>query len=101
MNSIKLIADLLDANSSDRLIGLIPIGNINENGLEYFKNQLSKSLNDKKLIVSSNFVDTNECYQRILITSTGAVTYDELDLLIEEFNLQENNNILGWIYLED
>ena len=101
INSIKLIVDLLDSNKSDRLIGLIPIGNVNKNGLELFKNQISKSLNDQKLIISSNFVDTNECYKRILIISSESVTYDELDSLIEEFNLQEDNNILGWVYLED
>ncbi len=96
-----MIADLIGSNNSGRLIGLIPIGNVNKNGLEFFKNQLVQSLNDKKLIVSSNLSDTKDCCQRILITSSGSVTYEEIDSIIEEFNLQQNNNILGWIYLED
>ena len=80
-------------------IALIPIGNIPNEQLQDFSAVLSRALEDRELLVSTDLRETSRCATQLLVTSQGAVTRTQLSQLRQKLALQETP-IAGWILLD-
>ena len=97
-------ADLLAAgplakapeNSS---IALVPIGNIPNEQLQAFSSEISRALQDRELLVSSDLRQTSRCATQLLVTSRGVATRIQLSQLCQKLALQ-GTPLAGWILLD-
>ena len=80
-------------------IGLIPLGNVSREQLQAFSTELSRALNGRTLIVSTNLRETSKCATQLFITSPGVVTRTQLSQLRQGLALQ-GAPMAGWIMLD-
>ena len=97
-------ADLLAAGplakaEGNSAIGLIPIGNIPNEQLQAFSAELSRALQGRELLVSTDLRQTNRCATQILLTTQGATTRTQLSQLRQRLALQ-GSPLAGWILLD-
>ena len=97
-------ADLLAAGPlakahGNSAIALIPIGNLPEDQLQAFSAELSRSLQGRELVVSTDLRETSRCATQLLITSPGVATRTELSQLRQKLALQ-GTPLSGWVFLD-
>ena len=97
-------ADLLAAGPlakahGNSAIALIPIGNLPEDQLQAFSAELSRSLQGRELVVSTDLRETSRCATQLLITSPGVATRTELSQLRQKLALQ-GTPLSGWVLLD-
>ena len=80
-------------------IALIPIGNIPNEQLQAFKTELSRALQGRELLVSTDLRQTSRCAIQLLLTSQGAATRTQLSQLRQKLALQ-GTPLAGWILLD-
>ena len=96
-------ADLLASGplaefSGNEAIALIPLGEIPSEQLEAFSAELSRALNKRELIVSTDLRETSHCATQLLITSPGVVTRTLLSEFRQKLSLQ-GTPVTGWILI--
>ena len=96
-------ADLLAAGPlatapGNSAIALIPIGNIPNEQLQAFSTELSRALEGRELLVSTDLRQTRRCATQILLTSQGAATRTQLSQLRQKLALQ-GTPLAGWVLL--
>lgn len=97
-------ADLLAAgplakSAGNSAVALIPIGNIPNNQLQGFSEELSRALQGRELLVSTDLLKTSGCATQLLVTSQGVATRMQLSQLRQKLALQ-GTPLLGWILLD-
>ena len=97
-------ADLLAAGPlakapGDSAIALIPIGNIPNEQLEAFSAELSRKLEGRELMVSTDLRKTSRCATQLLLTSQGAATRVQLSELRQKLALQ-GSPLAGWVLID-
>ena len=97
-------ADLLAAGplaelSKNSAIALIPIGNIPKDQLKAFSAELSRALEDRELLVSTDLRETSRCGIQLLVTSRGVATRTQLLQLRQKLALQ-GTPLAGWVLLD-
>ena len=80
-------------------IALIPIGNIPNEQLLAFSAELSRALQGRKLLVSTDLRETSGCATQLLVTSPGVATRTQFSQLRQEFALQ-GTPLAGWVLLD-
>ena len=99
-NSIKLLAaGPLAIAPENRAIALIPIGNISNDQLQAFSAELSRALQGRELIVSTDLFETRRCATQLLLTSKGATTRTQLAQIRQRLALQAAP-LAGWVLLD-
>ena len=98
------VADLLAAGplksvTSNDCVGLIPLGKLPSGQVEAFSTELSRALNGRGLLVSTDLRETSRCRSQILITSPGVVTRTQLSQFCQKLALQ-GAPVTGWILLD-
>ena len=97
-------ADLLAAgplakgpeNSS---IALIPIGKIPNDQIQALSAELSRALEGRTLLVSTDLRQTRRCATQLLLTSQGVATRTQLSQLRQKLALQ-GTPLAGWVLLD-
>ena len=97
-------ADLLAAgplaqSSGNSAIALIPIGNIPMEQLQAFSAELSRALEGRELLVSTDLRQTSRCATQLLLTSQGVATRIQLSQLRQKLALQ-GTPMAGWVLLD-
>ena len=97
-------ADLLAAGpfaevNENGAVALIPIGNVPSDQIQAFSTKLSSALKGRKLLVSSDLLETSRSSTQLLITSTGVVTRIELIQFRQKLALQ-GAPVAGWVLLD-
>ena len=97
-------ADLLAAGPlakapGDSAIALIPIGNIPNEQLQAFSAELSRKLEGRELMVSTDLRKTSRCATQLLLTSQGAATRVQLSELRQKLALQ-GSPLAGWVLID-
>ena len=97
-------ADLLAAGPLSQFpgnsaIALIPIGNIPKEQLHAFSKELSRALEGRELLVSTDLRQTSRCATQLLLTSQGAATRIQLSQLRQKLALQ-GTPLAGWVLLD-
>ena len=97
-------ADLLAAGPlakapGDSAIALIPIGNIPNEQLQAFSAELSRKLEGRELMVSTDLRKTSRCATQLLLTSQGAATRVQLSELRQKLALQ-GTPLAGWVLID-
>lgn len=97
-------ADLLAAGPLAKVAGnngiaLIPVGNIAINQLQEFSAELSRALQGRELLVSTDLRETSRCSTQLLITSQGIATRTQLSQLKQKLALQ-GAPLAGWILID-
>ena len=99
LNSI-LIENLIKNNSKNDNFGVVMISNnffLNkEYKMEYFAEKSIKAQN----IYSNNFEDIEKCDSLILFTSSGSITYENLEIFINYFSVHKEK-IIGWFFINN
>ena len=80
-------------------IALIPIGNIPNEQLQAFSRELSRAIQDRELLVSTDLRQTSRCATQLLLTSRGAATRTQLAQLRQKLALQ-GSPLTGWVLLD-
>ena len=80
-------------------VALIPIGNVPSDQIQAFSTKLSSALKGRKLLVSSDLLETSRSSTQLLITSTGVVTRIELIQFRQKLALQ-GAPVAGWVLLD-
>ena len=83
----------------DSAIALVPIGNIPKDQLQAFSAELSRALQGKELLLSTNLRQTSQCATQLLVTSPGVATRMQISQLREELALQ-GTPLAGWILFD-
>ena len=97
-------ADLLAAGplakaSGNSAIALIPIGNLPKDQLQAFSAELSRALQGRELLVSTDLRETSRCATQLLVTSPGVATRTQLSQLRQKLALQ-GTPLSGWVLLD-
>ena len=97
-------ADLLAAGPLAKIPGnsavaLIPIGIMPEDQLQAFSAKLSRALQGRELIVSTDLRKTSKCSTQLLVTSPGAATRTQLSQLRQKLALQ-STPLAGWVLFD-
>ena len=97
-------ADLLAAGPlakalGDSAIALIPIGNIPQEKLQAFSAELSRAIQDRELLVSTDLRQTSQCATQLLLISKGTSTRTQLSQLRQTLALQ-GAPLAGWVLLD-
>ena len=97
-------ADLLAAGPlaqfpGNSAIALISIGNIPNEQLRAFSEELSRALEGRELLVSTDLRQTSRCATQLLLTSQGVATRIQLSQLRQELALQ-GTPLAGWVLLD-
>ena len=97
-------ADLLAAgplakSPKNSAIALIPIGNIPNDQLQAFSAELSRALQGRELLVSTDLRKTSQCATQLLLTSQGTATRRQLSELRQKLALQ-GTPLAGWVMLD-
>ena len=97
-------ADLLAAGPlaqfpGNSAIALIPIGNIPKEQLQDFSAELSRALEGRELLVSTDLRQTSHCSTQLLLTSQGVATRTQLLQLRQKLALQ-GTPLAGWVLLD-
>ena len=103
-NAWRDTADLLAAGPLAKTpgniaIALIPIGHIQEDQLQAFSGELSRALEGRELVVSTDLRQTRRCATQLLLTSKGAATRTQLSELSQKLALQ-GSPLAGWVLLD-
>ena len=85
--------------SDKSAIALIPLGKMPNGQLQAFSAELSRALNGRELLVSTDLRETSRCSRQLLITSPGIATRSEISQLCQKLDLQ-GVPLAGWISLE-
>ena len=85
--------------NSDSAIALIPIGNIPNEQLQAFSTELSRALEGRELLVSTDLRQTSLCATQLLLTSQGVATRIQLSQLRQKLALQ-GTPLAGWVLLD-
>ena len=80
-------------------IALIPIGNIQNEELQAFGSELSRALQGRELLVSTDLRQTSRCATQLLVTSRGVATRTQLAQLRQQLALQ-GTPLAGWVLLD-
>ena len=80
-------------------IALIPIGNIPNEQLQAFSAELSRALEGRELLVSTDLRLTSRCATQLLLTSQGVATRIQLSQLRQKLALQ-GTPMAGWVLLD-
>ena len=80
-------------------IALIPIGNIPDEHLEAFSEELRRALAGRELLVSTDLRQTSRCATQLLLTSKGVATRIQLSQLRQKLALQ-GTPLAGWVLLD-
>ena len=94
-----LAAGPLAKAPGDSAIALIPIGNIPNEQLEAFSAELSRKLEGRELMVSTDLRKTSRCATQLLLTSQGAATRVQLSELRQKLALQ-GSPLAGWVLID-
>ena len=81
------------------VIALVPIGNILSDQLKDFSKELSRALEGRELLVSTDLRQTSQCATQLLVTSRGVATRTELSQLRQKLALQ-GTPLAGWVLLD-
>ena len=97
-------ADLIAAGPLSKVQGnsavaLVPIGDMPKDQLHGFSTELSRALQGRELIVSTDLRETSHCATQLLVTSPGVATRIELSQLRQKLSLQ-GTPLSGWILLD-
>ena len=97
-------ADLLASGplselSENSAIALIPLGKIPNDQIQAFSSELTRALNSRKLIVSTDLRETSNCATQLLITGLGTTTRIQLSEFCQKLALQ-GSPLAGWILLD-
>ena len=97
-------ADLIAAGPLSKVQGnsavaLVPIGDMPKDQLDGFSTELSRALQGRELIVSTDLRETSRCATQLLVTSPGVATRIELSQLRQKLSLQ-GTPLSGWILLD-
>ena len=97
-------ADLLAAGPlakapKNNTIALVPIGDIPNEQLQAFSAELSRALQGRELLLSTNLRQTSQCATQLLVTSPGVATRIHLSQLREKLALQ-GTPLAGWVLLD-
>lgn len=97
-------ADLLAAgplakDPENSSIALVPIGDIPESHLKAFSSELRRSLQGRKLVLSTDLRQTSQCATQLLVTSRGVATRIQLSQLRQKLALQ-GTPLAGWVLLD-
>ena len=96
---IQLLADGPLKGAST--VALIPVGSIEPENLNNFKQILRKALGtERKVLVSSDLLTTRTYDTQLLVTSLGSATRKQVAHLREQLNLQ-GAPIAGWVLLDN
>ena len=94
-----LVSGPLSESSVTSSIALIPLGNIPDYQLQAFSSELSRALNGRELIISSDLRETRSCSTQLLIAMLGTTTRTQLSQLRQELSLQ-GTPTAGWILID-
>ena len=102
--SWAIAADLLASGpladtSVDSAIALIPVGKLDRYQLEAFSKELSRALNGRELIVSTDLRETSRCATQLLVTSPGVATRSQISQLCQALALQ-GSPLAGWVLID-
>ena len=97
-------ADLIAAGplsgvSENSSVGLIPLGNMPNDMLEAFGDELRRALSKRKLVISTDLRETSRCATQILVTKPGVVTRTQLSQISQKLALQ-GSPLAGWVLLD-
>ena len=97
-------ADLLASGplakaQKNSVIALVPIGNILSDQLQAFSKELSRALEGRELLVSTDLRQTSRCATQLLVTSRGVTTRTQLSQLRQKLALQ-GTPLAGWVLLD-
>ena len=94
-----LAAGPLAEFTEDGAIALIPLGEISTDLINAFSADLTRALNGRKLVVSSDLRETSHCAIQLLITTPGVTTRTQLSQFRQKLSLQ-GVPVVGWILLD-
>ncbi len=94
-----LAAGPLAQSTGNSAIALIPIGNIPNEQLQAFSDELRRALGGRELMVSTDLRQTSRCATQLLLTSQGAATRIQLSQLRQKLALQ-GTPLAGWVLLD-
>ena len=80
-------------------IALVPIGNIPNEQVQAFSEELRRALRNRELLVSTNLRQTSQCGTQLLVTAQGVATRTELSQLRQKLALQ-GRPLAGWVLLD-
>ena len=86
---------LADAQS----IALIPVGNLPIIQLDQLQRVLGQALGNRKLLISSDLVNSRNCSTQLLITAPGAAQRQQFQQLREQLALQ-GTPLAGWLLID-
>ena len=97
-------ADLLAAGpltdgAGNGAIALIPLGKMPSEQLQAFSTELSRALNGRELLVSTNLRETSRCDTQLFVTSPGIATRTQLSQICQKLALQ-GTPMAGWVLLD-
>ena len=87
------------SENSDSAIALIPVGKIPNEQLQAFSAELSRALQGRELLVSTDLRQTSRCATQLLLASQGVATRIQLSQLREKLALQ-GAPLAGWVLLD-
>lgn len=80
------------------LMGLVPVGKIDDDLVKYIHEEFQKLIDPKNIILDRDLNNTVECDIEFLLIQKGLVTRFELDDLLMRLELQGNKNI-EWLLI--
>ena len=80
-------------------IGLIPVGNIQNEQVSQLNKSLKTTLGDKTLIVTRDLLASRGCDTQLLVTAPGTAQRQQLQKLREQLALQ-GTPLAGWLLLD-
>ena len=85
--------------SENRTIALIPLGKLPSDQLQAYRAELSRAVNGRELINSTDLCKTSLCSKQLIVTSPGVVTRTQLSDFRQKLALQ-GAPLAGWILLD-
>ena len=97
-------ADLLAAGpladvSGNSAIALIPLGKMPHEQLQAFISEISRAINERELVVSTDLRKTRRCATQLIVTSQGVATRKEISQFCQKLALQ-GAPLAGWVLLD-
>ena len=96
--SLKLLSKNLISKESKESTAIVPVGNLNKNNLEKFRKNIKKYFSQKEIIINNDLLLSEHCSRKILLTSLGKATKDEIIQFKKRIDLQDNY-LLGILIL--
>ena len=94
-----LAANLLAGAAGNNAIALIPVGNVPNEQVQAFSAELSRAIQGRELVVSTDLRQTSRCATQLLVTSQGVATRTQLSELRQKLALQ-GSPLAGWVLLD-